>query len=144
MIDAVASALGFGSGWGAKALARNLPGKQLKVAALSESVARALELAGHTVVRASLENQRLALEDESCDALCASGLPPPEQAHGILRECARVVRSGGLVVLATPYGLARRGPERHRVSALFLHAGLVEITQRMSSGIVLTSGRVRR
>jgi len=143
MIDAVASALGLGSGWGAKALARSLGAAKLRVASLSEPVARALEQAGHEVVRARLEHGRLALDDAAVDALCASGLPPIDVAPAIVRECARVVRPGGRVLFATPYGLARRGPERQLVNALFLHAGLVELKQRMSRGIVLTDGAVR-
>jgi SAM-dependent methyltransferase len=142
MIDAVASALGLGSGWGAKALARSLGSTKLRVAALSEAVARAVESAGHEAVRAQLEHGRLALEDGVVDALCASGLPPVEVAPAILRECARVVRRGGRVSFATPYGLARRGPERHLVMAMFLHGGLTGLRQRMSRGIVLTDGLV--
>ena len=143
MIDAVASALGFGSGWVATALARALGTNKLKVAALSEPVARALDQAGHTVERVQLTNGRLALDDGACDALCASGLPPADVAVDVLRECARVVHPGGRVLIATPYGLTRRGPERDVVTSLFLHAFLVGITQRMSRGIVLTVGSVR-
>ena len=142
MIDAVASALGLGSGWGAKALARSLGQAKLRVAALSEPVARALEAQGHEPVRVQLENGRLGLDDGAVDALCASGLPPPEAAPGILRECGRVVKGGGRVLFATPYGLTRRGPERHTVMAIFLHAGLTALRQRMSRGIVLTDGTV--
>jgi SAM-dependent methyltransferase len=144
MIDAVASALGLGSGWGAKAMARSLRADEKRVASLSEPVGRALELAGREVVRAALENGRIALDDGTVDALCASGLPPADVAPAILRECARVVRPGGRVLFATPYGLTRRGPERHLVMALFLHAGLTELRQRMSRGIVLTDGAVLR
>ncbi len=146
MIDAVAAALGFGSGWGSKALARAVSeGKRkAKVAALSEPVARALEQAGHEALRATLENGRLSLEDACTDALCASGLPPPEVAAQVLSECARVVRDGGRVLVATTAGLARRGPDRQLVAALFAHAGLVDLEQRMIRGTVITSGRVRR
>lgn len=143
MIDAVASALGFGSGWGAKALARSIGAEPRRVVALSEPVARALVEAGHQVDRLQLENGRLQLDDASCDALCASGLPPVDVAPQVLRECARVVKPGGRVLVATPYGLTRRGPERHLLTALFMHAGLVDLRQRMSRGIVLTSGAVR-
>jgi ubiquinone/menaquinone biosynthesis C-methylase UbiE len=143
MIDVVASARGFGSGWGSKALARSLGTGKLRVAALSEPVARAIEQAGHTVDRIELTNGRLPLDDGTCDALCASGLPPAEVAPAVLRELARVVRRDGRLLIATPYGLTRRGPDRHLVTALFVHAALSEITQRMSRGIVLTSGVVR-
>jgi ubiquinone/menaquinone biosynthesis C-methylase UbiE len=143
MIDAVASALGFGSGWGSKALARTLGTEKVRVAALSEAVARAVEQAGHEAVRVAAENGRLPLDDRACDALCASGLPPVDMAPAVLRECARVVKAGGRVLIATPYGLTRRGPERHLVTAMFLHASLGDVTQRMSRGIVITSGVVR-
>jgi hypothetical protein len=146
VIDSVASALGFGSGWGGKALARAVgDGRRgLKVAALSEVVARALEQAGHEPLRATLERNRLPLEDAAADALCASGLPPADVAPLVLAECARVVRSGGRVMIATAAGLARRGPDRTLVCALMLHAGLTDLEQRMSRGTVITSGRVRR
>jgi hypothetical protein len=55
-----------------------------------------------------------------------------------------VVRANGRVIVATAYGLGRRGPERHQVAALFIHAGLTDVRQKLSRGIVLTSGRVRR
>ena len=144
MIDVVATALGFGSGLGAKALARLVPGKGACVAALSEPVARALEQAGHAPRRVALEGGRLALDDAGCDALCASGLPPVEVGATVLTECARVVKDGGRVHLATPAGLTRRGPERQQLCALFLHAGLMDIEQRLQRGVVVTSGRVRR
>jgi ubiquinone/menaquinone biosynthesis C-methylase UbiE len=142
MIDQVASALGFGSGWGAKALARAVGGEQRRVVALSEPLARALEHAGHQVVRAQLENGRLALDDGAADALCASGLPPTEVAAQVLAECARVVRPGGRVLVATPAGLTRRGPPRHVVCAAFLHAGLLGLEQRLTRGILVTAGTV--
>jgi hypothetical protein len=144
MIDAVASALGLGSGWGAKAMARSLRTGEKRVASLSEPVGRALEQAGREVVRTTLDHGRIALDDGVVDALCVSGLPPVDVAPAILRECARVVRQGGRVLFATPYGITRRGPERHLITALFLHAGLTELRQRMSRGIVLTDGSVLR
>ena len=146
MIDAVASALGFGSGWGSKALARAASDgkRKVKVTALSEPIARALEQAGHEAFRATLENGRLPLEDACTDALCASGLPPSDVAAQVLAECARVVRDDGRVLVATAAGLARRGPDRQLVAALFAHAGLTDLEQRMSRGTVITSGRVRR
>jgi hypothetical protein len=161
-LDSLASALGFGSGWGAKALARALSQPaagaaakaaagaesttpiKLRVATLSEPVARALEQAGHEPLRVVVENGRLPLEDRIADALCVSGLPPAEVAPQVLSECLRVVRDGGRVLVATQAGLARRGPERHEVCALLLHAGLVELEQKMSRGTVISSGRVRR
>jgi SAM-dependent methyltransferase len=145
-IRGIASALGLGSAWGGKALARAVTtdGPKLQVAALSEGVARALEQAGHTAARARLEDGRLPLPDGAVDALCVSGLPDEvESARTALGECARVVRPGGRVLVATAAGLARRGPERHLVTALLLHAGLRDLEQRMSRGIVITSGRVR-
>ena len=58
--------------------------------------------------------------------------------------CARVVRNGGLVIVATAAGIVGRGPERHVITAMFMHAGLVDVTQQLSRGTALTSGRVRR
>jgi SAM-dependent methyltransferase len=144
-LGGIASALGLGSAFGAKALARavSVGGAHLRVVALSDRVARALEQAGHVSLLAPPENGRLPLEDRAADALCASGLPEIETAPRILRECARVVRPGGRVLVATAAGLARRGPERHLVTALLLHAGLVDLEQRMSHGTVITSGGVR-
>jgi SAM-dependent methyltransferase len=143
-LDSIASALGFGSGWGAKAMARALGEGKLKVAALSDPVARALEQAGHEPFLVEPKNGRLPLEDAAVDALCCSGLPPPETAPQLLAEFARVVKSGGRVIVATAGGLARRGPQRPLIAALLLHAGIVDLDQRMSRGVVLSSGRVRR
>ncbi|HUS63039.1 MAG TPA: class I SAM-dependent methyltransferase [Kofleriaceae bacterium] len=148
-LDGLASALGFGAGWGAKALARAVgpAGGKLTVAALSEPVARALEQAGHTPVRAPVQSGRLPLDDASADALCVSGLPDdaaPDTALALLREYARTVRTEGKVLMATAAGLARRGPDRQLICALFLHASLIDLDQRMSRGTVITSGRVRR
>jgi SAM-dependent methyltransferase len=144
-IRGIASALGLGSAWGGRALARAVGsgGAGQKVAALSEGVARALEAAGHTAERARLDEGRLPLGDHAVDAVCISGLPEDvETARAVLRECARVTRSGGRVLVATAAGLARRGPERHLVTALFMHAGLRDLEQRMARGIVITSGRI--
>jgi hypothetical protein len=55
-----------------------------------------------------------------------------------------VVRSGGSIYVATAAGLARRGPERSRVAALLLHAGLLDLEQRLVAGNAISSGRVRR
>jgi ubiquinone/menaquinone biosynthesis C-methylase UbiE len=140
----IASALGLGSAAGAKALAREVGAPRLRVVALGDAVARALEQAGHEAVRATLENDRIGLDDGAADALCASGLPEIDVAPRLLAECARVVKPGGRVLVATAAGLTRRGPERHVVTAVLLHAGLMDLTQRMSRGVLITAGRVRR
>ncbi|HXU68943.1 MAG TPA: class I SAM-dependent methyltransferase [Polyangia bacterium] len=146
-VDDLALALGVGSARGARALARSVPvtgsGKR-QVVALGEAVARAIEQAGHVAVRARLERGRLALEDASADALCTSGLPDLSVAPQLIKECARVVRDGGSVSVATAAGIVGRGPERHVLTAMFMHAGLVGITQQLSRGTAITSGRVRR
>ena len=146
-VDDLALALGVGSARGARALARAVGSRKdekLRVVALGEAVAKALEQAGHEAVRARLERGRLPLEDASADALCTSGLPDLSVAPQLIRECARVVRNGGSVIVATAAGIVGRGPERHVLTAMFMHAGLVGIAQQMSRGTALTSGRVRR
>jgi ubiquinone/menaquinone biosynthesis C-methylase UbiE len=143
-VDDLALALGVGSARGARALARAVPGEKRTVAALGEAVARALEQSGHTAARARLERGRLALDDSSVDALCTSGLPDLSMAPQLIKECARVVRSGGSVIIATAAGIVGRGPERHVLTAMFMHAGLVGITQQLVRGTAITSGRVRR
>jgi ubiquinone/menaquinone biosynthesis C-methylase UbiE len=146
-VDDLALALGVGSARGARALARAVgPSSEARrtVVALGEAVARAVEQAGHDVVRARLERGRLALDDGCADALCASGLPDLSVAPALLHECARVVRDGGSIIVATAAGIVGRGPERHAITALFMHAGLVDIRQQLSRGTALTSGRVRR
>ena len=142
----LADALGLGSAWGGRALARTVTrdGKPLRVVALADGIARALEHAGHVSLLARIADGRLPLDDAAADALCFSGFPEVEDPTHVVRECARVVRPGGRVLLATPAGLARRGPERSLVSAVLLHAGLVDLEQRVQRGIVITSGRVRR
>lgn len=145
-IDGLASALGFGAGWGAKALARQVGAgaDKRRVATPSEPVRRALEQAGHEALLAPVLSGRVQLDDAAAEALCASGLPEDDTAVALVAEYARVVAAGGQVLVATAAGLARRGPERHRVCAAFLHAGLVGIEQRLSRGTVITSGHVRR
>ena len=143
-VDDWALALGVGSGRGARALARAVGGDKRQVVALGEAVARAIEQAGHVAVRARLERGRLALDDSSADALCTSGLPDLSVAPQLIKECARVVRDGGSVIVATAAGIVGRGPERHVLTAMFMHAGLVDVTQQLSRGTALTSGRVRR
>jgi ubiquinone/menaquinone biosynthesis C-methylase UbiE len=146
-VDDLALALNVGSGRGARALARAVgPSNERPrtVVALGEAVARAVEQAGHTVVRARLERGRLPLDDGSADALCTSGLPDLSVAPQLITEFARVVRSGGSVIVATAAGIVGRGPERHVITAMFMHAGLVDIAQQLSRGTALTSGRVRR
>jgi SAM-dependent methyltransferase len=142
----LAGALGIG-GFGAKALARAIgPAAEgaAKVAALNEPVARAIEQAGHQALMAPVSHGRVPLDDGVADAVCVAGLPAADVAPLVLDECARVVKPGGRVLVATASGLTRRGPERSVVTALFLHAGLVDLEQRLSRGTVITSGRVRR
>ena len=143
-VDDWVLALGVGSGRGARALARAVRGDKRQVVALGEAVARALEQAGHAALRARMERGRLALDDSAADALCTSGLPDLSVAPQLIKECARVVRSGGSVIIATAAGIVGRGPERHVLTAMFMHAGLVGITQQLVRGTAITSGRVRR
>jgi ubiquinone/menaquinone biosynthesis C-methylase UbiE len=143
-VDDLALALNLGAARGARALARAVGGEQRTVVALGDAVARALEQAGHSVMRARLDHGRLPLEDASADALCASGLPDLSMAPTLLQECTRVVKDGGRVILATAAGLVGRGPERHVLTAMFMHAGLVEIEQQLVRGTAITIGRVRR
>jgi hypothetical protein len=138
VIFGIADALGLS---GAKALARAVGSdEKRRVIVLDPNAARALEQAGHTSLLAKLDGGQLQCDDRSADALCLSGAP---DEPAILRECARAVRRGGRVLMATGMSLARRGPERHLVSALFMHAGLVDIQQRWSRGVLVTTGRVR-
>ena len=118
-VDDLALALGVGSARGARALARAVGvgarrqrGKRT-VVALGDAVARALEQAGHTALRARLERGRLRSTTASADALCTSGLPDLSVAPQLIKECARVVRNGGSVIVATAAGIVGRGPERH-------------------------------
>jgi ubiquinone/menaquinone biosynthesis C-methylase UbiE len=143
-VDDLALALGVGSARGARALARAVRGEKRRVVALGEAVARALEQAGHAVLRARLEGGRLPLDDGAADALCTSGLPDLSVAPALIKECARVVDNGGSIIVATAAGIVGRGPERHVLTALFMHAGLVGVTQQLSRGTAITSGRVRR
>jgi hypothetical protein len=56
----------------------------------------------------------------------------------------RVVKNGGRVLLATSAGIVGRGPERHVLTAMFMHAGLVGIEQQLQRGTAITVGRVQR
>jgi hypothetical protein len=62
----------------------------------------------------------------------------------VLEEFVRVVRDGGRVLVATPAGIVGRGPERQLLTALFMHAGLIDIQQQLARGTAVTSGRIRR
>ncbi len=128
-------ALGLG---GARALVRAVGSEKRRVIALDESVARALEQAGHTSLAARVENSRLHFEEAPVDALCLSALPDDAS---LLRDCARAVKAGGRVLIASGMSAARK--ERHLVMALLLHAGLVDLEQHWSRGILISSGRVR-
>jgi hypothetical protein len=123
---------------GASALARALAGDKKQVIALDEAVARAVEQAGHVSLLTKMNDGKL-LHDARADALCLSGLPGDAE---LLRECARAVKPGGRLFVATGMSGARR--DRPLVMALLLHAGLVDLQQRWSRGIVVSSGRVRR
>jgi hypothetical protein len=143
-IESIAGALGLGGAGGAKAMVRALPeGAPLRVAALSPQVGRALAQSGHTPLEVTLSNGRLQLDDAQADALCLPGLPRVDMAPQVLTECARVVKPGGWVLCATSGGLTGRGPERPVVAAVFLHAGLTDLDQRMWRGTVVTRGRRR-
>jgi hypothetical protein len=146
--NSLAAALGLGAARGSKALARATArlGKGRRVVALSEPIARALEAEGQEAVRAAFTDGRLTLADGHGDALCGSGLPEADVAGALtmLRECARVVKHGGLVLVATGSGLTGRGAERSLVTALLLHAGLEDLEQRLQRGSAISSGRVRR
>jgi ubiquinone/menaquinone biosynthesis C-methylase UbiE len=143
-VDGLAFALGLGAARGAKALAKAVPGEKQRVVVFSDVMARALHQAGHTPVPAAVEDGRLPLADAAADALCASGLPDAAITPAALRECARVVRTGGRVLVATAAGIVGRGPERFLLTALFLHAGMIDIQQQLVRGTAITSGLVRR
>lgn len=143
-VDGLAAALGLGAARGARTLAKSIDGERQRVVALGEAIARALAEAGHEPVRARLERGRLPLDDAAADALCASGLPDLSVAPAVLRECARVVKDGGRVLLATAAGIVGRGPERQVLTALFMHAGLIDLEQQLVRGTAITIGRVRR
>jgi hypothetical protein len=136
--------LGIGGSAGAKAMMRMLDKPGLTVAALSEPIARAAEAAGHSPLRAQLQNGRLQLDDACADALCISGLPPVDSAGPVLTECARVVKPGGRLLVATAGGLTGRGTARHLVAALMLHTGLTDLEQQIVRGTVITRARIRR
>jgi SAM-dependent methyltransferase len=147
-IEGLASVFGIGASFGKRSLARELarraPGANgLHVAALNGPLARALDEAGYRGEEVAFVDGRIDRAGDSFDALAASGLPPVEVAPALLGEWARVVRAGGLILVATG-GLGGHGPARTVVAALFLHAGLVDLEQRTARGIVVTSGRVRR
>jgi hypothetical protein len=112
--------------------------------ALGEAVAKALEEAGHEAMRVRTERARLPIDDGAADALCASGLPDVSVALLVLNEFVRVVRHDGRVLVATSAGLVGRGPERQMLTALFIHAGMVDVEQQLARGTAITSGRVRR
>jgi ubiquinone/menaquinone biosynthesis C-methylase UbiE len=143
-VDDLALALGVGAARGARAMARAVGRDKLRVVALGEAVAKALAEAGHEPVRVRAERGRLPLEDGSTDAVCASGLPDLSVAPLVLEEFVRVVRDGGRVLVATPAGIVGRGPERQLLTALFMHAGLIDIEQQLARGTAITSGRIRR
>jgi hypothetical protein len=143
-MSSLSDLLGIGGSAGAKAMMRMLDKPALSVASLSEPIARAAEAAGHSPLRAQLTNGRLQLDDACADALCISGLPPVDSAGPVLAECARVVKTGGRILVATAGGLTGRGPDRHLVAALMLHAGLVNLEQQIVRGTVITRARVRR
>jgi ubiquinone/menaquinone biosynthesis C-methylase UbiE len=145
-VDDPALALGVGAARGARAMAKTVTaaGSKLRVAALGEAVAKALEEAGHEAIRLRAERGRLPIDDGHADALCASGLPDASVAPLVLNEFVRVVRHGGRILVATSAGLVGRGPERQLLTALFIHAGLVDIEQQLARGTAITSGRVRR
>jgi hypothetical protein len=162
-VDDLALALGVGAARGARAMAKAVSGHKarlpsgeespstvpsaegkLRVVALGEAVAKALEEAGHEAMRVRAERSRLPLDDGAADALCASGLPDVSVALLVLNEFVRVVRNGGRILVATSAGLVGRGPERQLLTALFVHAGLVDVEQQLSRGTAITSGRVRR
>lgn len=143
-MSSIGDLLGIGGSAGAKAMMRMLERPGMTVAALSDPIARAAEAAGHQALRAELTHGRLQLDDSSADALCLSGLPPVDSAGPVISECARVVKNGGRLMVATPGGLTGRGPARHLVAALMLHAGLTDLEQQLVRGTVITRARVRR
>jgi hypothetical protein len=130
---------------GAKAMARALTqkrgrsdGARKRVVALEQVVARAVEQAGHVSVLAQIDKGRLQCQEPAADALCLSSTPADAS---LLREYTRVVKPGGRVLIAA--GLTPSRQKRQQIMALFLHAGLVDLEQRRSRGILLSSGRVR-
>src|SRR4051794_22408740 len=105
-VDDLALALGVGAARGARAMAKAVggpkprapkdvtaadaaaasPDGKLRVVALGEAVAKALEEEGHEAMRVRAERARLPVEDGAADALCASGLPDASVAPLVLNE----------------------------------------------------------
>lgn len=118
-----------------------------RVVALDPRLVRPLRAAGCQV---QLEEQKpgAAPPDgaraEYVDALC---LRPqrsvsPEELLGLSGR----VREGGLVVVCAPLGRTgtARHPQRSQLAAALLHAGLMDVVQRVAGAYVVTAGQVPR
>lgn len=111
----------------------------LRVLALDARLRRPLRAAGCSVVvdEAPYPAERMPTGPELADALCA--LATTNELIPLVREYARRVRLGGLIVLCSRPAF----PPRPLLAAALLHAGLAEIVQVPAGRVVLSAGRVR-
>jgi SAM-dependent methyltransferase len=159
--DAIGGSLGLGTGRVAKQLAHLVTGAVEAPRAVlvlgDDALARALAAADLSVivVRPSARRRRkapllvaasptaLPFSDGAVDAALCAGLP----AGGLpaLRELTRVVRTDGLVALATATSaLVRRVAPADALAATLVHAGIVDVEQLSVGATLITWGRVRQ
>lgn len=157
-LDFVGGLFGLGSKRVARLLAEKLEqtiGRPKRVLAVGDGLGRALSAAGLPVMSIGRPGGRrrqgmlqmassltsLPLEAGSLDAVCMVGIP--SEGLPALRECARVVRQGGLLaMIAASPALMQRSSSRETMAAIMLHASLVEIEQRQLGSTWITLGRV--
>lgn len=159
-LDAIGDALGLSAGRAGQALAavlRRVIVEPRRVIAVGDELGRALSRAGLDVVVVTPTPRKrrrkkdplevrgrpdaLPLAAASVDAVFASGVVVA--GAGLLGELARVVRSGGIIAVATPgSALVRKVTPPEVIAASFVHAALVDVEQQPLGSLVLTWGRV--
>jgi len=134
MLQSIASALGIATESSAIDRWLGKSAQKRSVLTRDEAVGRGLERLGYEVF------YEAPAAGHKVDVLVVTATAVDPALCQRLREEMHLVRGGGHIIVSCTALFSRRASARSRWSALLLHAGIHDVRQDASSGILLTAG----